>query len=352
LKNSKFELIDMGVNLGKIVPKKEVELLDLSGKVIVIDAYNALYQFLSIIRDRMTGEPLRDHAGRITSHLSGLFYRTANLIDAGIKPVYVFDGEPPGFKKKTLEARDEMKEKALMKWVQALEKGEEAITYAQAAAKLTDEMVEDAKKLLELMGITWVQAPSEGEMQCAYMAKKGDAWASASQDYDSLLVGSPRLVRNLNITGKRKLPKKEVYIEIKPELIELEELLKELGITREQLIIMGILIGTDYNPGGIKGIGPKKALDLVKKYQTLDNVLKAIEWNFEIDAHDIYNFFLNPPTTDEYKLEWKEPDEEGIMKFMCDEHDFSQERVKKVVDKLKARFRSGRQATLSSWFKK
>jgi len=342
----------MGVNLSKIVPRQEIELESLSGKIIALDAYNILYQFLSTIRDRMTGEPLRDHKGRVTSHLSGLFYRTGKLIEAGIKPIFVFDGEPPEFKKKTIEERREMKEEALKKWIEAVKKGEEAKTYAQAASQLTDEMIDGAKKLLDFMGIPWVQAPSEGEMQCAYMCKKGDAGASGSQDYGSLLVGSPRLVRNLSITGRRKLPKKEAYIEIKPELVELERVLDELGIKREQLIIVGILVGTDYNPGGIKGIGPKKALELVKKFGTLDEILKQVEWNFDVDARKIYNFFLNPPTTDEYKLEWKEPNEEKIIEFMVEEHDFSRERVEKVIDKLKQRFREGRQVSLESWFKR
>ena len=202
------------------------------------------------------------------------------------------------------------------------------------------------------MGIPVVQAPSEGEMQAAYIAKKGDAYASASQDYDSLLVGSPRLIRNLNITGKRKLPNKETYVEIKPELIELEEVLKTLGITREQLIIIGILVGTDYNPEGVEGIGPKKALKLVKERKTLENVLKAIEWKFDVKAEDIYNFFLNPPVTDDYKLEWKQPDEEGIIKFMVEEHDFSEERVKNGIEKLKQSFSKSQQKTLGSWLMK
>lgn len=341
----------MGVQLGDIIPKREIELIELSGKKIAIDAYNTLYQFLSIIRDRITGEPLRDSKGRITSHLSGLFYRTSNLIEAGIKPLFVFDGEPPKFKKKTLEAREELKKEARKKWEEALEKGEEAITYAQATARLTDEMVEDSKKLLDFMGIPWVQALSEGEAQCAYMCKKGDVWSSASQDFDSLLMGSSRLVRNLSITGKRKLPRKEVYIEVKPEMIELEEVLSKLGINQKQLIIIGILIGTDYNPEGIKGIGPKKALDLVKQHKTLDKVLQNVDWKFDVSAEDIYNFFLEPPVTNKYKLEWKEPQPDKIIEFMVGEHDFSRERVEKTIEKLQAATKE-RQVSLKGWLEK
>ncbi len=341
----------MGVNLGNIVPKKEVELTELSGKKIAIDALNQIYQFLSIIRDRMTGEPLKDSKGRITSHLSGLFYRTAKLIEAGISPAFVFDGEPPAFKKRTIEKREEMKKEAEKKWKEALEKGEEAITYAQAAAKATDEMIEESKELIKLMGLPVIQAPSEGEAQCAFMAIQGDVFASASQDYDSLLFGSPRLIRNISITGRRKLPRKEVYIEVKPEIIELEKLLLELGIDRKKLVIMGLLIGTDYNPGGVKGIGPKKALELVKKCKNLKEVLKKVEWKFNVDAEEIFEFFLDPPVTKKYKLEWKRPEREKLIKFMVDEHDFSSERVEKVIDNLEKRFVSGRQASLSSWFK-
>jgi flap endonuclease-1 len=341
----------MGVQLGDLTPKKEIELIELSGKKIAIDAYNMLYQFLSIIRDRVTGEPLRDSKGRITSHLSGLFYRTSNLIEAGIKPLFVFDGEAPKFKKKTLEAREELKEGARKKWKEALEKGEKAITYAQAAAQLTDEMIEDSKKLLEFMGLPWIQALSEGEAQCAYMCKRGDVWSSASQDFDALLEGSPRLVRNLSITGKRKLPRKEVYIEVKPELIELEEVLTKLGINQKQLIIIGILVGTDYNPEGVKGIGPKKALELVKQNKTLEKVLKNVDWECEVPAEEIYNFFLQPPVTNKYKLEWKEPQIEKIIDFMVGEHDFSRERVEKAIEKLQAATKE-RQVSLKGWLEK
>ncbi|MEM7825243.1 MAG: flap endonuclease-1 [Candidatus Aenigmatarchaeota archaeon] len=340
----------MGVQLSGILPSKELELQHLSGKKVAIDAYNTLYQFLSIIRDRMTGEPLRDSKGRITSHLSGLFYRTSNLIEAGIKPVFVFDGKPPEFKKKTIEEREKAKEEARKKWEEALERGEKAITYAQATSVLKEEMVESSKKILDYMGIPWVQALSEGEAQCAYMCKNGFVDFAGSQDFDSLLFGSPKLVRNLSITGKRKLPRKEVYIEIKPEVIELEEALSTLGVNQKQLIIIGILVGTDYAPG-VEKVGPKTALKLVKKYKTLEKVLENVKWEAEVEAEEIFNFFLKPPVTDNYKIEWKEPNREKILEFMVEEHDFSKERVEKVVDKLEQAFTAGRQTSLKGWFK-
>jgi len=341
----------MGVELSAIISKREIEVAELSGKKIAIDAFNTLYQFLSIIRDRMTGEPLRDSKGMTTSHLSGLFYRTSNLIESGIKPIFVFDGEPPKFKRKTVKEREAAREEARKKWKKALEKGEKVMTYAQAAVKLTDEMVEHSKTLLDAMGIPWIQAPSEGEATCAHLCKRDVVFAAGSQDADTLLFGSPYLVRNLSITGKRKLPRKEVYIDIKPEIINLQEVLSSLGITKEQLIIVGLLVGTDYNPG-IEKVGPKTALKLVKEHKTLKKVMENVEWKAEFDPEEIYEFFLNPPVAEKYEIEWKQPDREKIIEFMVDEHDFSRERVEKMVEKLQQGFTSGRQASLKGWFEK
>ena len=339
----------MGVSLGNIIPKKEIEIIELSGKTIAIDAYNNLYQYLTIIRDRMTGEPLKDNSGRVTSHLSGLLYRTSSLIETGIKPVFVFDGKPPDFKKKTIEKREEAKKEAKEKWKEALEKGEEAITYAQATAKLTNDMVEDAKKLLDAMGIPYLVAKSEGEAQCAFMCSQKSVDFAASQDFDSLLFGSSYLVRNLSISGKRKIPKKDTYIEVKTELIELEQVLSSLGIKREQLIIIGLLVGTDYNEG-IEQVGPKTALKLVKEYKTLKKVLDNVEWKDEIDPEIIYDFFLNPPVIENYDIEFKDPDKDKIIKFMVEEHDFSKERVEKVIERLQSQ--KDKQVSLKGWLEK
>lgn len=341
----------MGVDISSLIEGKEIEILELSGRKIAMDSFNVMFQFLSIIRDRMTGEPLRDSKGRITSHLSGLLYRNTRLIENGLKPVFVFDGKPPAFKKATIEKRVELKEEAKRKWEEAIKKGEPAIKYAQAASTMTEEMVESAKKLLNLMGIPVVQAPSEGEMQCAFMCKRGGVWACGSQDYDSLLVGAPKLVRNLSITGKRKVPNKEVYIQVKPELIDLGLLLDKLELTQEQLIVLGILTGTDYAEG-VKGVGPKTALKLVKDHRTLDDMLKYVEWTSETPAEQIYEFFLNPPVEENFDMEWKEPDAERLKSFMVDEHDFSAERVDKVIERLQTALLKGRQSSLSGWLEK
>jgi len=343
----------LGVNLRELVPKTIVKLEDLSGKSIAIDAYNALYQFLAIIR-QPDGTPLKDSTGRITSHLSGLLYRTSNLVELGIKPIYVFDGTPPALKEAEIRRRVKAKEEATIKYEQALKEGkiEEARMYAQATSRLKDYMAEDSKKLLDLMGIPWIQAPSEGEAQAAHLVKRGDADFCASQDYDSLLFGAPRLVRNVTISGRRKLPSKNVFIEVIPEIVELESVLKECGITYEQLIDIGILIGTDFNPEGVKGLGPKTALKLIKEHGNLDKALPYLKnVEFPVEHQKIKEIFLNPKVTNNYKIEWKEPDMEGVVNFICRERDFSEERVRKAIEKMQKGITKQRgKTTLEKWF--
>lgn len=340
----------MGVSLTELVTSKETDYEQLKGRCIAVDAYNTIYQFLSSIRDRMTGEPLRDSRGRITSHISGLFYRTSRMIEAGIEPVFVFDGKPPEFKDKTIAARQEIRASAEVKWKQAVQEGdaEGVRRYSQQASKLTTDMIEDSKKLLGLMGVSWVQAPSEGEAQATHLLRQGRVWGVGSQDWDSLLFGAERLVRNLTISGRRKLPRREAYVTIKPELIELNDVLSRLGISQEQLIVLGILVGTDYNQGGIKGIGPKKALQMVKEHKTLEAVLKQVPWEFSTPPEDIFEFFMNPPVIDT-DIKKQKLDPEGLMKHLVEEHGFSEERVSGTFRKLQESDEKGKQSSLGSF---
>lgn len=336
----------MGSDIGEILIKEEVELEYFSGRRIAIDAFNTIYQFITTIR-QPDGTPLKDSEGRITSHLSGLLYRNANMIENGIKPIYVFDGKPPKFKEKEIKERIERKIEAEEKWIQALESGEEGKKYAMMSARVDDYIIASSKKLLELLGIPYVDAPSEGEAQAAYMTQKGDAEFTGSQDYDSLLFGSPMLARNLTITGKRKLPGKNVYIDVKPEIISLKRNLDELKISREQLVDIALLVGTDYNEG-IKGVGAKKALKYIKTYGDIYKALKVLKAQIE-NLDEIRNFFLNPPVTDDYRIRFNEPDVERIIEFLCEEHDFSRDRVEKAVEKIKENL-SASQSTLDRWF--
>jgi flap endonuclease-1 len=323
----------MGVKLKKIVNFKKTSLEDLKDKKLAVDAYNTIYQFLTTIR-QYDGAPLKDSQGRTTSHLSGLFYRNANLLLMGVKPCYVFDGEPPFFKKDELDLRKQRKEQAKLEYEKALEKKDFETARLKAAQSvfLTDEMVEESKKLLQAMGIPIVQAPSEAEAQSAYMVTKDDCYAVASQDYDALLFGAYRLIKNINMTGKRKLPGKNVYVEVMPEIAELKEVLNTLGIDRNQLIMLAMIVGTDFT-NGIKGIGPVKALKLVKEEKNIEKVIKRLKWK-ERNLERIYDFFRKPPVTHNYNTKLREINTDEVLSIMVEEHDFSKERINKMIKKL------------------
>ena len=344
----------MGVKLGGLVEAKKIAIDDLSGRKIVMDGHNVLYQFLAIIRSRQ-GEPLRDREGRVTSHLSGLIYRNSNLMEAGVRVAYVFDGEPHVFKRRVVRARSKVRREARVRYDEAVREGraDDARRYAQQAATVSTDIIADAKRLLSLMGVPWVQAPGEGEAQSSYMAMRGDVWGSASQDFDSLLYGTPILLRNLSISGRRKLPRKNVYIRIEPEMIELGRFLRELELTREQLIDVGILVGTDYNPDGVKGVGPKTALKLIRKHGSIEEAIPHIRnAEFPHPVEEIRALFQSPRTTDEYVLDWVPPDREGIVDFLCGERDFDRGRVLKAVERIGRGFSRGRErTTLDQWFR-
>jgi len=340
----------VGVKIGDLVVKHPIKVKDLTGRKIAIDAPNILYQFLSSIR-QSDGSPLTDSEGNVTSHLTGLLYRTSNLLACGIKPVFVFDGKPPEIKGDTLSKRKEVKEKAQKEWMKALEEEDFAAAKkaAQATSRLTSEMVEHTKEALDAMGIPWVQAPMEGESQAAYMAQKGDVWATGSTDYDALLFATPILIRYLSIGGKRKLPGKNIYINVEPEQINLADSLKKLEITQEQLIDIGILIGTDFNYG-VKGIGPKTALKLIKEGKTIEECYKMKDQEPEVNIQEVRDIFLKPNIVEKYKLEWKKPDHDKMVEVFVEKHDFSHDRVMKVCDKICGIQDSKNQSRLGKWF--
>jgi len=341
----------MGLDLKTLCVREKTNLESFSSKIVAIDAYNAIYQFLSIIRGP-DGMPLTDFSGKITSHISGLFYRNINFLSLGIKPVYVFDGKPPSLKSAEIERRKQIKKDATIKYERAISEGkyEEARKFAQQTSILRDDMVSDSKKLLELFGIPFIQAPSEGEATAAQMTSDGKAYASASQDFDSLLFGAKRLVRNFTNSGKRKLPNRNTTIEIEPELIQLDKTLSELGITREQLVDIGILIGTDFNPDGFERIGPKTALKVIKEHGNLENVPQIQDKLQEIDFKEIRNIFLKPKVAEISAINFGNVDYQGITNYLTKERNFSLERIETSLNRLKKSIEK-KSHTLEQWFK-
>lgn len=343
----------MGVNLTPIMVKRILSLEDLGGKSLTVDANNVLYQFLSLIRTR-DGTPLMDSRGNITSHLVGLMFRSTRLIHSyGVKPVFVFDGKPPRLKKKEIAKRREVRSKAKREWERAVRIGDYATAFSKAVmtSRLTKPLIEDAERLLELLGIPHLQAPGEGEAQAAHMARKGDVWASNSRDYDSILFGAPRLVRYVTISGTEFLPSKGVSRRLEPELINLSELLLHHGITREQLIDLAILVGTDFNEG-IRGIGPKTALNLMKRYGRLESLPEDLESKLPAEYEEIRGIFLRPLISDDYDIRWGSLHEEGLYDFLCGQRGFSRERVETVVQRMRMFYSNKAQVILEEWMER
>jgi len=345
----------MGLNIREIIPRSEIELSDLKGKMICVDAFNTLYQFLSSIR-QVDGTPLMDRKKRVTSHLSGIFYRNIALLEDGIKLVYVFDGIPPEKKYRTFIKRGESRDVARERYETA--KSEEDLEsmkrYSSQLIRLNEEMIRESKELLEAMGIAVVQAPGEGEAQAAHLAKRDGIYASASQDYDSLLFGAPKLIRNLTLSKKRKTI--SGWMEVKPEIIELESVLNSLEINLDQLICLGILVGTDYNPKGIPGIGQKKALQLVRKYkqpvlifESVEEQLMTLSEEDKFDWKEIFELF-HKPNVHNSLFKFEKINEKKIRQILVTEHDFSDDRVQKQLERLREITERNKQKGLDRWF--
>ena len=333
----------MSVDLSKLVSKRKITLDDLSGRTVAIDAYNMLYQFLTTIR-QPDGTPLMNKGGNVTSHLSGIFYRTSDFIMHDIKPIYIFDGIPSMLKQRTIQARSRKRQEAYEMWQKAKDEGriEEAGAYARVSTRVTKDIVDSARRLLDLMGIGYINAPSEGEAQASVMCRQGLVHAVASQDYDTMLFGAPLVVRNMSVSGRRKLPNKNIYINVETELLDLEETKAALGVTQDQIIWIGLMLGTDFNDG-ISGIGPKTSLKIAKQSSSLQEVSDFIREKygkeFDFNINEVEQLFKNPEVmelnSDDIKsLLSHRIDKQGLIQFMCAENDFGTERIEKFADQI------------------
>ena len=332
----------MGVAISELIPKGEISFQQLNGKKLSVDASNVIYQFLASIRQQ-DGTPLMNNKGNVTSHLVGLASRIPNLMEKGMKLCFVFDGKPPAMKFEENQRRKERKSIAAEK-LKVAEKEQDIgamSKYSKQTIKLTKEIKEESMEFIRALGLPTIQAPSEAEAQAAFMAEQGDVWGTVSQDADTLLYSTPRLIRNLTVSQKRKI--RGTYIKVNPEVIQLEKTLKTLKINQDQLLALSILVGTDYNIGGVKGIGPKTGLKLVQQHKSFDKIFENV--NAEFDWKKVYATFKNMPLIKNYQLKWEAPNQDKIIKILK-RHDFSEERINRILEKLKPK----KQKNLDKWF--
>lgn len=322
----------------------------LSGKVIAIDASMQIYQCLIAIRQGPSGQ-LAAEEGEVTSHLTGIFYRTIKLIEAGIKPVYVFDGKPPELKKNELKKRNERQEQALAD-LKLTDNPEEAQKHEKRSVRATKEQSNDIMKLLTLMGVPIVNAPCEAEATCAVLVKEGKAYATATEDMDSLTFGSTKVIRHINSNDQKKQPTVEY---------SLPHILTDMAITMEEFIDICILSGCDYTKT-IKGIGPMKAYQLILEHHTIEGVLSALKkkhGNEQFNAlvpedypfEEVRELFVHPEVDTSQPIVWNKPNREDLLKFLVEEKKFNVDRVNKGCDRLLNAKAKGTQNRISDFFK-
>jgi flap endonuclease-1 len=332
----------MGIAISELITKKEIKLEELKGKKLAIDAFPVIYQFLASIR-QPDGTLLMDNNQNITSHLMGISTRIPKLMEAGLKLAFIFDGPPPEMKLMESQIREQRKTKAEEKLKEAIEEEdtESIVKYKKQSIRITEDIVRESEEFIRALGLPTIKAPSEAEAQAAFMAEKGDVYAIVSQDHDSLLYSAPRMIKNITVSPKRKI--KGMYVTVHPEMIVLKDALKKLKINQDQLIALSILVGTDYNPGGVKGIGPKTALKLVQEHKSFEKIFANVDAEF--NWKKVYATFKSMPIMKNYQLKWKEPDIDKIKKILLN-RDFSEERIDKLLERLKPK----QQKELDKWF--
>tara|TARA_B000000557_G_scaffold247093_1_gene230677 strand:+ start:1149 stop:2156 length:1008 start_codon:yes stop_codon:yes gene_type:complete len=318
----------MGCNLRDLVSPEPIELSDLSGQRIAIDVFLNSYQFITSMTGQ-DGKPL-SFEGKPVAHLMGFLDRATVMISEGIDPVFVFDGKPHELKRATLDERRERKVEAVSRWEAAIDAGdmETAKKLGPQTAEYTPEMVQETKDLFDLMGVSWMEAPMEAEGAAAVMCSRGDVSAVASQDWDTLLYGSPVMVRNLTSHGTRRFGRV-----MRAERISLPDTLSEHGISREQLVDLGIMVGTDFHPG-IKGIGPKTGLKLMKKHGTMEAVSEARGFDLPEDLERVRGLFMDHPLGDSTPTSTSRAVEEGMREFLQEGRGFSERRVDRAINRL------------------
>jgi flap endonuclease-1 len=301
---------------------EEVPWDEVDPGVVAVDAHNWLYRYLTTTV-RFTNESVyTTSAGDEVANLVGIVQGLPKFFEHDLTPVFVFDGGPSELKADEIAERREQREQLEDRLEDAREEGDaaEVARLDSATQRLTDVIQETSRELLELLDVPVVEAPAEGEAQAAHMASRGDADYVGTEDYDALLFGAPVTLRQLTSKGD-------------PERMDLEQTLADLDLTREQLVDVAILCGTDFNDG-VHGYGPKTALKAVREHGDLWGVVEHEDVLVE-NGDLVRQLFFDPDVTDDYAFDTAiSPDVDAATGYVTDEWEVPEDEVARGFERI------------------
>jgi flap endonuclease-1 len=322
----------MGVKLKDLITSTQISINDLKGTRVAIDGMNMLFQILYNPAQRQKGLPntyYYDSTHRVITHLYGWLQKLSHFYSLKILPVVVFDGKPDAFKRLETKNRAHDYNYAKKEYEKAMAEGDHnaAKFFANSRSFLFPNCVKESIELLRYCGCPVINAPSESEAQCAALQQAGVVQYVISNDYDTLLFGASSIVRKLTFAPQFPI-----------QLINLQENLDTLEITREQLIDISILLGNDYFREGIPNIGPKTALKSIHAYQSIPNMIKkhpALFTELPLAKYrQILSLFLKPISIDIEKISLGPFNHELLVELLLHNHTLNPDRVKRALDKF------------------
>ena len=328
----------MGLNSGikEYIPIEEMNYSDLKGKTLAVDAFNSLYQFLSVIRT--PDGNLLERNGIVVSHLYGILWRYGYLLSTGVKLIFVFDGKPSAMKEDTIEERRRKKEEIAKEIENAESNGDEkeVARLKRFNARVDDSIIESTKELASLLGIDYIDSPEEGEAEAVHLVKTGFADYVITQDYDAIAYDCQNILRNIGVK------KNDHYVKI--NLVNSSHVFKVMGINREQFLYIAFMTGTDYNKGIYK-VGIKRALKIAQKSHSEEDVVSNLIEEGYVQQEDrdaainelktIILKFKNPNVCDGNLITRNQFNKEKLVEYLT-KLNFNIDRFMPMIDKIEA----------------
>lgn len=312
---------------------RDVTLDHYAGKVVACNATMSMTHFLlstQFMASVGTGM-LVDELGDPTAHLTGLFSRTIQLIETGIKPVWVFSKQVSELAPNSHYIKNRQRE---------------IRGYPKRSTKITPEMSADAIKMMKLLGLPYVEAPENAEAQCAELVKTGKCYATISEDTEALAFGC-------NIVIKGVKSKHDPVVEL-----NLDDILRKLDITYHEFVDLCILLGTK-KCRSITGMGGKSAYKYIQQCSSIENIMDKIirgQKRFNIPKDYDYlgqrKIFLEPAVSpvNDLELSWKVPDEDQLKQYLIADKGFSASRVESGLKLIMQKYHKPTQLKIENFF--